>query len=258
VTDTNDDGRGFAGKVAFVTGGAMGMGFAFARALCERGASAVLADIDLAGAERAAAELAGEGHTVLAVGCDVSDEATVDAAVARTVDELGGVDVLINNAGLHLSKYNQPFSKLPRHEVRALFDVNVMGIVNCSVACLEPMRARGGGAIVNMSSMASYGPESAYGVSKLAVRGLTISFAHEMADAGIRVNAIAPGLIGTDAALADLPESLVDMLVNERQLIHRLGQIDDIVKTMLFLCGDDGSFITGETLKVSGGVPLFM
>jgi 3-oxoacyl-[acyl-carrier protein] reductase len=245
-------------KVAVVTGGAMGMGYAFAQALCDRGARVVLADIDLDGAERAAKELRGGGHTALAVQCDVADGNQVDGAVARAVRELGGIDLLINNAGLHLSKYNQPFSRLARDEVRALFDVNVMGIVNCSVACLEPMRQRGGGAILNISSMASYAPESAYGVSKLAVRGLTISFAHEFADANIRVNAIAPGLTGTESALADLPESLVDMLVNEKQLIHRLGQVEDIVKTMLFLCGDDGSFITGETLKVSGGVPLFI
>lgn len=245
-------------KVAFITGGAMGLGRAFAEALCDRGAKVALADIDETRAEQAANDLRVAGHSAVAVGCDVADESRVDGAVATAVAELGGIDLLINNAGLHLSKYNKPFSQLPRDEVRALFDVNVMGIVNCSVACLEPMRARGGGAVLNMSSMASYGPESAYGVSKLAVRGLTISFAHEFADAGIRVNALAPGLTGTESALADLPQSLVDMLVNERQLIHRLGQVDDIVKAMLFLCGDDASFITGETLKVSGGVPLFI
>ena len=133
-----------------------------------------------------------------------------------------------------------------------------MGIVNCTLACRPSMSARGAGAVVNISSMAGYLNVSPYGVSKLAVRGLTVSFAHELAADGIRVNAIAPGLMATESALADLPQSLVDDLVNERQLIHRLGRLEDVVATMLFLCSEDSSFMTGETLKVTGGYPLFV
>ena len=180
----------------------------------------------------------------------------MDAAVASVVSRLGGVDVLINNAGKHLTKYNQPFSVLPRHEVRAVFDVNVIGVVNCSVACRDTMRARGGGAILNISSIAGRSSASPYGVSKLAVRGLTIAFAQELAPDSIRVNAIAPGLMGTENALVDLPQTLIDHFVGELQLVHRLGAMDDIVSAMLFLCSDEASFITGETLQVSGGYPL--
>lgn len=246
----------FEGKVAFITGGAIGFGRAFGRALAAQGAAVAIADIDLPGAQEEADALLASGHTALAVECDVADEQQVDQAVASVVSELGGVDVLINNAGKHLTKYNQPFSVLPRHEIRALFDVNVIGVVNCSVACRDTMRARGGGAILNISSIAATGSTSPYGVSKLAVRGLTIAFAHEFAPDSIRVNAIAPGLMATENVLADLPQSLVEHFVSDLQLVHRLGTMEDIVSAMLFLCSDEASFVTGETLKVSGGYPL--
>ena len=109
---------------------------------------------------------------------------------------------------------------------------------------------------MNVSSIAGFMATSPYGVSKLAVRGLTMAFATELAGDKIRVNAVAPGLMATENALADLPQELVDRFVGELQLVKRLGQMDDIAKTVLFLCSDDASFITGETIKVSGGYPL--
>jgi NAD(P)-dependent dehydrogenase (short-subunit alcohol dehydrogenase family) len=96
---------------------------------------------------------------------------------------------------------------------------------------------------------------SPYAVSKLAVRGLTVALATELAPEAIRVNAISPGLMATENAMEDLPQEMIDDFVQNRQLVHRLGVMDDIVKTMLFLCSDDASFITGETIKVSGGYP---
>jgi 3-oxoacyl-[acyl-carrier protein] reductase len=246
----------FENKVAFITGGAIGFGRAFGRALAAEGAGIAVVDIDFDAAEKEAQALQASGHTALAVACDVADENQVDAAVETVVRELGGIDVLINNAGKHLTKYNQPFSVLPRHEIRALFDVNVIGVVNCSVACRETMQARGGGVILNISSIAGRGTTSPYGVSKLAVRGLTIAFAKELAPDGTRVNAIAPGLMGTENALADLPTEMVESFVNDLQLIHRLGAMDDIVNAMLFLCSPEASFVTGETLQVSGGYPM--
>lgn len=246
----------FLDKVIFITGGAVGFGRAFARAFSAHGAAVALADIDLDAAETTASELRANGARAMAVNCDVADETQVEAAVARVVAELGGIDVLINNAGKHLTKYNQPFTVLERHEVRALFDVNVIGVVNCTVACRETMIARGGGAVLNISSIAGYMVTSPYGVSKLAVRGLTMAFAQELAPDGIRVNAVAPGLTATENAMVDLPQSLVDRFVGELQLVKRLGVMDDIVNAVLFLCSDEAGFITGETLKVSGGYPL--
>ena len=246
----------FDGKVVFITGGAIGFGRAFARAFVAEGAAAVIADIDDRQAAETAAELRAEGATAMAVHCDVAKEGEVEDAVGKVIAELGGIDVLLNNAGLHLMKYNQPFSVLERADLRALFDVNVIGIVNCTLACRDSMRERGGGAVVNISSIASHLSISPYGVSKLAVRGLTIALATELADHRIRVNAIAPGLMATENAMADLPEDLVDDFVNNRQLVHRLGTMDDIVATTLFLCSAEAGFITGETIRVSGGYPL--
>jgi NAD(P)-dependent dehydrogenase (short-subunit alcohol dehydrogenase family) len=246
----------FSGKTAVISGGAIGFGRAFARALAGEGADVALLDIDIPAAQRTAAELTEHGTRVIAVPCDVADEQQVDTAIGVVIDELGGVDILINNAGLHLTKYNQPFGILSRSDIRSLFDVNVMGVINCTLACRDSMRSRGGGAVLNISSMAGFMNITPYGVSKLAVRGLTVAFASEMSSERIRVNAIAPGLINTENALADLPQALVDHIVRERQLIHRLGNMDDVVSAMLYLCSDEASFITGETLKVSGGYPL--
>lgn len=248
----------YSNKVVFITGGAVGFGRAFARALGREGASVVLADIDYDAAQNTARVLADEGIQALPVLCDVADEQAVNEAVSRAVEYFGGVDILINNAGKHLTKYNQPFTVLPRYEVRALFDVNVMGVVNCTVACRETMSQRGGGAIINISSIAANLSSTPYGVSKLAVRGLTVAFASELADDRIRVNAISPGLMATENAIDDLPEDFVDNFVNNLQLVKRLGKMEDIVETVLFLCSDKASFITGETLRVSGGYPLYM
>jgi 3-oxoacyl-[acyl-carrier protein] reductase len=246
----------FENRTAMITGGAIGFGRAFARALVTEGASVVIADIDADMAERTAASLVSNGGQAIAVDCDVADTERVDAAVDAAIERFGGIDIVINNAGLHLMKYNQPFGMLSRNEIRNLFDVNVMGVINVTLACRDSMRERGGGVVLNISSMAGYMSATPYAVSKLTVRGLTVAFATELAPDRIRVNAIAPGLMNTENALADLPTPLIDEFVQRLQLVHRLGKMDDVVSAMLFLCSDEASFITGETLKVSGGYPL--
>jgi 3-oxoacyl-[acyl-carrier protein] reductase len=246
----------FQSRTAVITGGAIGFGRAFARALVAEGANVVIADIDVEMAERTAGELVSAGGQVIAVDCDVADPDGVDAAVATTIDRFGGIDIVINNAGLHLTKYNQPFGALSRNDIRSLFDVNVMGVINVTLACRDSMRDGGGGVVLNISSVAGYMSATPYAVSKLTVRGLTVAFATELAPDRIRVNAIAPGLMNTENALADLPKPLIDEFVHRLQLVDRLGTMDDVVSAMLFLCSDEASFITGETLKVSGGYPL--
>ena len=246
-----ESGR-FAGGVAVVTGAARGFGAAIARAFAAEGAAVALLDRDMAEARRTAAGMS--GARALPVACDVADDESVEAAVATVVAELGDVSVLVNNAGLHRTRYNRPFGEQPRQDVRDVFDVNVMGVVNCTVACAPSMRRRGGGAVVNISSLAAYEPTTPYGVSKLAVRGLTIAFAAELGPAGIRVNAIAPGLMATDNAIADLPPELVDDFVRRRQSVRRLGGVDDVVSAVLHLCGPGTGFVTGETLRIDGGV----
>jgi NAD(P)-dependent dehydrogenase (short-subunit alcohol dehydrogenase family) len=223
----------FQGKTAFITGGAVGLGRAFARALTGEGAAVAIADIYTEGAERMAAELTSHGAQAIAMGCDVADEHQVDAAVAAAIKNFGGIDILINNAGRHLMKCNQPFGALSRADVRGLFDVNVMGVINCTLACRDSMRKRGGGVVLNISSAAGFLSGTPYGVSKLAVRGLTIAFASELSADLIRVNGIAPGLTNTGSALADLPRSRVDDFVQELQLVRRIGTTDDVVAAML-------------------------
>ena len=249
-------GTEFDGNLAFITGGAIGFGRSFAWALAAQGCAIALADIDLPAAEETAHALTAAGHRCLAVKCDVADEHEVAGAVAMAREALGEIGILINNAGKHLLKYNQPFGRLTIDEVRSVFEVNVIGMVNCSMACLPSMRERGGGVVVNISSISGYQPVSPYGVSKLAVRGLTIALATEFAEDNVRVNAVAPGLTATESGLGDFPQSLIDDFTTHRQLVHRVGQMDDVVGAVTFLCSSRASFITGETLKVSGGYPL--
>jgi 3-oxoacyl-[acyl-carrier protein] reductase len=243
--------RRYAGKIAVVTGGAVGLGASIARAMASEGATVALLDVDGPSLDVAATSFGDAGHTALGLLCDVSDEVAVDAAIERIAAEFGGIDILVNNAAKHLSKYNQPFSRLARSDVRALFDVNVIGPVNCSVACRAPMAKRpNGGVILNIASVAGHSVSTPYGVSKLAVRGLTTAFAKEFASDRIRVNAVSP------SALADLSPELLKDYADNRQLIHRQGRVADVVSAALFLCSDEASFITGETLKVSAGFPL--
>ena len=242
------------GKVAFITGGGRGFGKAFGAALSARGAHVVLADIDGAAAEAAAAELTAAGGSVTGVTCDVADEAAVQAVVDEVAEQHGGLDILVNNAGLHAA-YNRPFTELGLANVRRVLDVNVMGVVICSLAAQKSMRGRPGAAIVNISSSAAYANRSIYGVSKLAVRGLTVSFAREFAADGIRVNAIAPGLIFTDTVRAELNEADAKRVLGE-QILQREGEEGDIVEALLYLVSSKASFITGETLRVTGGFAL--
>jgi len=139
-------------------------------------------------------------------------------------------------------------------EVRLLFDVNVMGVIAGTLACQPSMAARGGGSVINISSIAGHMASTPYGVSKLAVKGLTIALARELSGSNIRVNAIAPGLIATENAVDDLPDELFDQFINQNQLVHRRGEMRDIVNAMLYLCSDEASFITGTTLMVDGGL----
>jgi 3-oxoacyl-[acyl-carrier protein] reductase len=246
----------FTGRTAFITGGGAGIGLAFAEALAARGTAIVIADIDPAVGASAAEGLRQQGAHAIAVPCDVADEQQVQDAIAAATSQLGGVDICINNAGKHLTKYNQPFGTLGIHELRALLDVNVVGVVACSLAAAASMRERGGGSILNVTSIAAAMAASPYGVSKLAARGLTMALAKELAPDRIRVNGISPGVMQSSAAIGDLAPEHWDQMLN-LQLIKRRGTVADLVGAMLYLCSDEASFVTGETITVSGGWPLY-
>jgi NAD(P)-dependent dehydrogenase (short-subunit alcohol dehydrogenase family) len=179
--------------------------------------------------------------------------------VERAVAELGGVDVLVNNAGIHLDHAQLPFTLDAVPQWRAVLDVNVIGALICAAACRPAMAARGGGAVVNMSSMAAYGGTGAYGVSKLALNSLTVSLAADFAADGIRVNGIAPGLVDSEAAVewwndpARAGMEGIDQMLIGQQMIKRQGTMHDLADMCLFLCSDAASFVTGQTILVDGG-----
>lgn len=243
----------FSGKVALVTGGARGIGFAIAKRLCREGASIAIADKDRQAGANACANIEQGGGRAISVTCDVADPISMSAAGQETESVLGGIDMLVANAGLHLDRYVRPVSELPIEAWRKLLDVNVLGIINSANACRDAMRKRGGGAIVTISSMASYKGENAYGISKLAVRGLTVALARDLAADGIRVCGVAPGLVGSEEVLARFPAQRRDRYVNEIQLVRRLGEVDDVAAAAAFLLSDEASFITAETILVTGG-----
>lgn len=246
------EARELSGRVAVVTGGARGFGKAFGHALAGHGAHAILVDLDGPACEDAAAEVRAAGGESSAFMADVANEEQVAALIADVVSRFGGIDILVNNAGLHSAEYSQSMSDLGLAKVRRLFDVNVMGTITCTLAAQDHMAGRPGASIINISSTASYDPGTAYGVSKLAVRGLTITSARELGPRGIRVNAISPGLIFTDTIRAELPKPVVEQVMAQ-QYFEGEGREDDIVEALLFLCSKKARFITGETLRVSAG-----
>jgi 3-oxoacyl-[acyl-carrier protein] reductase len=240
------------GRVAVITGGGRGFGKAFGQALAARGATVVLADIDAEAAQAAAREIGGAAE---GVACDVADEASVAGLVEGVVSRHGGIDILINNAGLHSQAYNSPMAEMGLAKVRRLFDVNVMGVIACSLAAKAAMSGRPGAAIINISSSAAYSSGTAYGASKLAVLGLTMTLAREFAADGVRVNGVAPGLIFTDTIRAELSKDSVARVMGQ-QILAREGEERDIVEAMLFLVSPRSAFVTGETLRVTGGFAL--
>lgn len=241
------------GKTAVITGGGRGFGKAFGAALAARGCHAVLVDRDEAAALEAAAEIRAAGGEATGLGGDVTDEARMADVMAQAAAIHGGIDILINNAGLHSDEYGQPILKMGLAKVKRLFEVNVIGVVCCTLAAHPYMQGRTGASIVNISSSAAHMHGSAYGDSKLAVAGLTITFARELAGDGIRVNAISPGLILTETIRAELPEA-TKARVKAMQISSTDGEERHIVDAMLFLTSPAAEFITGETLRVTGGM----
>jgi NAD(P)-dependent dehydrogenase (short-subunit alcohol dehydrogenase family) len=240
------DGR-FIDKSVIVTGAGNGIGHRYAQAFADEGAAVTVADIDGDAAQAAAKGIDGS----FAVTVDVADEESVAAMVAATVDRFGGVDVLVNNAGLHMGQYNLT-STLPLADWRRLFDVNVFGAVLCARHCRTSMAERGGGVILNQSSNSSYLGVGAYSISKLALNGVTLSLAQEFAPDNIRVVGIAPGMVASDAVLERL-EDVHKKAVLGTQLVKRWGSPDDLVDMVLLLCSDGTSFMTGQTVVVDGG-----
>lgn len=246
----------FESKVAVITGGGAGIGRRYAHRLAEEGASIVIADIDKAVAEKVVAEVEGIGTGGLAVTMNVTDVDAAQAMAGAAVEAFGRIDILINNAAIHLEHAQLPFTIEAVPAWRDVLDVNVIGGLICATACHAAMAASGGGSIINQSSMAAYSGGNAYGVSKLALNALTVGLAADFASDNIRVNGIAPGLVDSEAAVewmnAPEREGVKEGLIGG-QLVKRLGSMDDLANMVLFLCSDEASFITGQTMLVDGG-----
>lgn len=243
------------GRRALVTGAARGIGLAIARRLVQGGARVALADLNADGAIAAANEL---GHGCIGLGCDVRSTDDVQAAVEATVKAFGGLDLLVNNAGIEIAK---PITELTDEEFRHILDINVVGTFRCTKAVVPSMAASGGGAIVNLASAAGTagGPLlSAYCASKGAVVRFTESAAIELRQVGIRVNAVCPGIIQTDMgdrlgaavdAIAPIP---FDDLVNLKQ--GRYGAPTEVAETVAFLASDEARFVNGSHYLLDGGL----
>jgi NAD(P)-dependent dehydrogenase (short-subunit alcohol dehydrogenase family) len=235
-------------KVALVTGAGSNLGKVYAFALASEGAKVVIGDLDGALAKSAAAELRETGAKAIGIEMDCGKEDHILSGVETTQREFGGVDILVNNAGLARGRWSL-FSELTTAEWEKIMFVNVIAPLVAARACRPIMKARGGGVIVNQSSNSAYfAPTSAYGVSKLAISAMTVGMATEYADDNIRVNGIAPGMMN-----GRLPQEVVDRMVS-LQRIRRRGFPEDLRGVILFLCTDDSSFMTGQTVIVDGGV----
>ena len=243
---------GIEGKVAIVTGAGGGIGEGYARGLAAQGAKVVVAEIDKARGEAVAASLRKSGAQALYVEVDVSSPESTKAMAARTVAEFGGIDFLVNNAAIFGTMKMSSLMDVEWAYYRKFMDVNMDGALLCTRACAPEMVKRGGGAIVNQSSTASWMSAGYYGLAKLAINGLTGALAKELGGKKIRVNAIAPGPTDTEALAKQVPNAFRDQMVAQLPL-PRLGTPDDLVPTCLFLLSDAAAWITGQVINVDGG-----
>ena len=246
------------GKRALVTGAGGGIGAACAMALAREGAAVAVADIDLSAAERQAAALVAEGWRAVALQVDLGDEASVIAMVEAAVEQLGGLDILHNNAAdTHLSSTrDMPVERVDTEVWDTLLRVNLRGTMVACRAAIPHLRQRAG-AIVNTSSGAALAgalSHSAYSASKAAINSLTQSIAAQHGKEGIRCNAIAPGLVVTAATQERYAASGVGDIMLRHHLTPRLGQPEDIAAAVVFLASDEAAFITGQVISVDGGL----
>lgn len=245
------------GKVAVVTGaGGRGnsIGRAYARGLAHAGAAVVVADLNKEGAERVRDEIIAGGGKAVAVGVDITRPESVEAMARAAVDAFGGVDILVNNAALMAELASVSAVDMPLDEWNRILDVNLTGALNCTKAIVPLMRQRGGGKIINQTSGGAFPAISVYGISKLALVGLTTTLARQLGRENINVNAIAPGNTTSDAGRQLTPDDSPFIKFLEASVAMRVrGAPDELVGTLLLLCSPAGDWITGQVINVDGG-----
>lgn len=243
------------GKVAIVTGAARGgIGEAYAHTLAEAGASVVCADIDGERANQVSESIVGQGGSALAVRVDIADEASVASMVEQTTHAFGGVDILVNNAALMAQIVATPAMEYTREDWDRAFAVNVAGAWQCCKAVVPSMQTRGGGRIVNQSTVGAFPAETVYGITKLALVGLTTTMARELGPLGITVNCIAPGIVASDAGKSLTPKgSEFRDMVDARVALRSIGQPEELCGALMLFVASPGEWITGQVLNVDGG-----
>jgi NAD(P)-dependent dehydrogenase (short-subunit alcohol dehydrogenase family) len=251
---TNGNGS-FAGKVAFVTGAASGIGRATALAFAREGASVVVADASERGSQEAARTIKEGGGRALAIRCDVSQAEDVKAALDKTVETFGRLDYAFNNAGVEQPV--MPAADLTEEEWDRIVDIDLRGVFLCMKHEIPLMLKQGGGAIVNTSSGAGVkgiAGQAAYCAAKYGVVGLSKAAALDYAKSNIRVNAVCPGIIETpmmDRFSGGTPEGRERVIAQEP--VGRMGRPEEIAAAVLWLCSDATAFVVGHALVVDGG-----
>ena len=251
-------------NIAIITGGASGIGKATAEVFAREGASIAIADLNGEGAEAAAKSLPGSGHMGFA--CDVSDSARVDEVVAAVVERHGRIDVLMNNAGVDrlpndgfdeaIARRELPILHMSDEALLKMLAIHIGGAVYFIRAAVPTMLAAGSGSIINISSIAGLAGmgTAAYASAKGGLLGLTKSLARELGPAGIRVNAICPGVIATPMTAA-VPDAFLEPMIAATPL-RRKGDARDIAETALYLASDDSRFVTGQQISPNGGIVI--
>lgn len=239
-------------KVAIITGGSRGIGFATVRKFLAEGARVILTASSQASADKAVEKILADDPNakVSGIAPNLTDLASVQEAFGKVVREYGHIDILVNNAGL---SERTPITEYTQETFEKVMDLNVKAVFHATRAAVDTMIGQGGGVILNTSSMVSItGQPSgfAYPASKFAVNGLTLSLARELGPKGIRVNAVAPGITETDMMKA-VPKEIIDPMIRQIPL-RRLGQPEDIANAFAFLASEEASYITGVVLSVDG------
>jgi 3-oxoacyl-[acyl-carrier protein] reductase len=241
-------------KVAFITGGARGIGKAIALLFAQEGADIAIGDVNAKEAEATCSQIQALGRKALALEIDVTDFIKVEEAVNKILDKFTKVDILVNNAGI--TKDNL-LLRMSQQEWDAVLDVNLKGTFNCIKAVSRPMIKQRHGRIINIASIIGIignAGQANYSASKAGIIALTKTVAKELASRSITANAVAPGFIQTDMT-AKLPEEVRQKL-QEAIPLGRLGLPEDVAKVSLFLASDDSSYITGQTIVVDGGMVM--
>jgi len=238
-------------KVIVVTGAAQGIGEAYARAIAAEGAAVVVADLNVEAGEQVVKEIEADGGRAIFVQTDVSSHESAAAMAERVVSELGGVDGLVNNAAIYGAMQFDLLVTVDWDYYKKFMAVNMDGALVMTRAVYPHLQARGGGSIVNQSSTAAYLYSGFYGLAKVGINGLTQQLAHELGGMGIRVNAIAPGPVDTEATRTQAGDAAKDIV--KGLAIKRIGQPEDMVGACVFLLSDESSWVTGQILAVDGG-----